>query len=171
MENETNQVIELLTENRVALNGLEKTIERLPRSRYTSLALTSLEKGRMYLGEIALDFGKDYPYEKTKQATSPEMIQKAVDLFEDKIGEIDNEIVTINKLRDELNNTTEEVLELVFNPTTGIITLIPELTKHKFIRDCNISEAYRSIKEARMWLGKRLGEIRDNAVNNGNGSK
>lgn len=149
--------IQTLTENRVNLDGIGKSLTLLTGSRYVSLAITALELGRMYVGEIALELGKEYPYEKTKKATSPEQIQKAVDLYEGKIKEHNNEIQAIVSIRESIDNINDNTLKTV----NEFVLDSPVKGLDKFKIDCNISEAYRSLKEARMWLGKRLGEIRD----------
>lgn len=151
------QTIQTLTNERVKLNVIEKKLSLLPRKRYISLALTSLEKGRMYLGEVCRELGHAYPYEATKKATTAEGIQPAVDIVDDKvmIGVNENEIVELNNLRKDLESHIE-VLTVIIGETSKSVPSIK-----KFRLDCAYSEAYRSLKETRMWLGKRLGEIRD----------
>lgn len=165
-----NKTIELLTERRIELDAMQKAIQLLPPSRVTALAITAIQKGRMYLGEVNFVLGKEFPYEKTKKATTPEGIQPAVDLS-DAIWKLrDNEIISLNEIRTELDSITEETTKAMLVCATADS---PKDIYTKFILDCNISEAYRSLKEGRMWLGVRLGEIRDNNLpqsnNNGKG--
>ena len=119
------------------LNTLRKQ-EESKRSRGLSLAITALEKGRMYLGEVQGNFGQEFPYEATKKATTAEGIQKAV----------------------EVSDKVDQILEVIMNIAENRKT---DDLKAKFLQDANIAEAYRSYKECRMWLGIRLGEIKDNA--------
>jgi hypothetical protein len=157
------ETIEQLTSLRVRLDGVEKSVEALPKTRYSSLALTALETGRMYVGEVCRELGKEYPYEATKKAIDASGIQPAVDLSTTGsylIG--DNEIVNLNTLREDLEKHTQVLLDVVANDDFG--QDMPD-DPEKFlplISACN--GAYQGLKEARMWLGKRLGEIRDKVV-------
>lgn len=153
MENVTKE----LTEQRVRLDMHKDAISRLPKSRGQALAFTALEKGRMYVGEVCRELGKEYPYEATKTATTAEGIQDAVDVS-DKGYTIDaNEIVALNDIREHLDKETEHFLILVDSLPKAKWSI------KKFTQDCAISEAYRGLKETRMWLGIRLGELRDTA--------
>lgn len=151
------QTIQTLTDNRVKLDFIGKKINNLKRTRATASAATALELGRMYLGEVCFSLGKDYPYHKTKKATKPSEIEPSVDLSDKNPEIVGNEIEEINKLReviDQINKNSIETINefLVDSPLKGL---------DKFYADCNVSQAYRSIKESRMWLGVRLKEIRE----------
>lgn len=151
------QVMKELTEQRVRLDAIKNAINELPASRGKALAYTSLEKGRMYVGEVLRELGKEYPYEATKKATDAKGIQEAADTS-DTVWEVKgNEIVELNRFREVLEQ--EELIflncmEKVQNPIRW---------RNTFVTSCVVSEAWRGLKEARMWLGIRLGEIRDNA--------
>jgi len=152
------ETIELFTSQRERLDALKNGITLLPNTRGKSLAFTSLEKGRMYIGEICGELGKEYPYADTKKATTAEGIQEAVDkatkstpAFLDK----GNEIVNLNDLRDLMDKEVDTFLVNI----TKLAAMKPSIKK--FVIDCKVSEAYRSLLEARMWLGVRLGEIKD----------
>lgn len=163
--NETiKNVVSNLTKQREALDAFKTAINELPKSRGTSLAYTTLEKSRMYIGEICRELGKEYPYEATKKANTPEGIQEAVDRTKTIFKLSDNEIINLNNLREVLEKELDYFLQQVFHPEKGLIGNRTNLSiTNKFVIDCNISEAYRGLKEARMYLGIRLGEIRDNA--------
>ena len=148
--------VDKLTKQRESLDSIKNAITELPKSRGTSLAFTKLKKGRMYIGELALDLGKDFPYEKTKEATTAEGIQDAVDLSSNPLVIGDNEITNLNNLRDLITTEINTFLE-----TTMPIKLAGKSIQERFVMNCNISEAYRGLKESRMYLGIRLGEIRD----------
>lgn len=152
--------IEKATNLRIKLDSFEKAIASLPRSRYNSLALTRLETGRMYIGEILILLGHEYPYEKTKTATTAKEIVPAADISTDTVELGDNEIVNLNLLREKLDEATKTFLDIVFGDK-GITSIRLEDKTKVFVRDTSIAEAYRGIKEARMFLGKRLGELRD----------
>jgi hypothetical protein len=153
------ETVELLSSKRVTLDVAIAKVNMLPRSRPTSLSATALQLGRMYLGEICMDLGKEYPYEKTKEATTAKGIQEATDTSNKKVTVDDNEIIELNKLRELLGQVNDDILEVVNN----CIKANPMEGLSKFKNDCNVSQAYRSLKEGRMWLGVRLGEIRDKA--------
>lgn len=154
------QSIQVLSEQRVKLDVVLNSMKQLPKSREVSLAFTSLQKGRMYIGEILFQLGKEYPYDKTKEATKPDEIEKAVDVSNKVIALDENEIVALNMLRDIIADATDSFLKEVFDVGKSSFGVIGE--KNVFILSCNISEAYRGLKETRMWLGVRLGEIRNN---------
>ena len=151
------QTIGKLTAQRVSLDMHKDAINRLPASRGKALAFTSLEKGRMYLGEVCRELGMEYPYEATKTATTAEGIQDAVDTSDKAYSIDENEIVALNVIREKLDKETEQLLAVIESLPSSKWTI------GKFKIDCAISEAYRGLKEARMWLGIRLGEIKDNA--------
>ena len=154
------EIVEKLSKVRVDSSTILNTLrgmEETQRSRGLSLATTSLEKGRMYLGEIQGNLGEEFPYETTKTATTAKEIQKAVEVS-GKVLPIDsNEILNLNRLREAITIKIEEILECVmwFATEHKVGNL-----EDKFVRDSNIAEAYRSYKETRMWLGVRLGEIK-----------
>lgn len=154
------QSIQVLSEQRVKLDVILSSIKQLPKSREVSLAYTSLQKSRMYMGEILFQLGKQYPYDKTKKATKPSEIEKAVDVSNKVITLDENEIVALNMLRDIIADAINSFLKEVFDVGKSNFGVSGE--KDIFILSCNISEAYRGLKETRMWLGVRLGEIRNN---------
>lgn len=155
-----NETIKALTEQRISLDALKVGMAQFPNSRGKALSFTALEKGRMWIGEVCRELGKEYPYEATKTATTAEGIQEAVDTVTK--GTVvflikENEITNLNEMRHIL----EQELTLFVKYLSNIE--VPSNWENKFAMDCAASEAYRSLKEARMWLGIRLGEIRDNA--------
>jgi hypothetical protein len=154
------KTIKHLTNQRERLDAVKTAINTLPKSRGTSLAFTSLEKGRMYIGEICRELGKEYPYEATKQATDAKGIQDAVDTAKTDtpaIQLVSNEVVNLNTIREVLE---QELTELI--KTIGSIKS-PTGHREAFEMSCVCSEAWRGLKETRMWLGIRLGEIKDNS--------
>lgn len=157
-----NETLKQLTSQRIRLDVIKSKMAKLPRSRGQALAYTALEKGRMYVGEICRELGKEYPYEATKKATTAEGIQDAVDVSDNKVTIDENEIVACNELRDVLDTELGIFLGTVHDPNNAInlSTLVDVFTMA-----AAIAESYKGLKEARMWLGIRLGEIRDNAKN------
>lgn len=152
-------LITTLSENRVRLDGINKLINKLPRTRYTASAATAVELGRMYMGEVVMSYGGSYPYEATKEATTPEGIQEAVDTYEGNLQLSDNEIVNINKLRELIVETIETSLDIIMQVRTS--QQGQQALNVAFLTDANITAMYTNLKEGRMWLGKRLGEIKD----------
>ena len=157
-----NRSIKSFTAQRVRLDMHKDAIKRLPASRGTSLAFTALEEGRMWIGEMCRELGHAYPYEATKEATDASGIQEAVDVS-DKGYEIDgNEIIALNDLRDYLEKECDQLQSIYFK--RKIHKLVIETEEGRFRLTCAFTEAYQGLKETRMWLGIRLGEIRDNDV-------
>jgi len=159
-----NETVNTLTKQRERLDAIKIAIGKLPKSRGNAIAFTSLEKGRMYIGEICRELGKSYPYEATKTATTAEGIQDAVDISVNTIEVDTNEIVALNNFRELLNNELKSFEVLVFEEKGGIP--VSDNARDRFVMNCVIGEAYRGLKETRMWLGIRLGELRDEVKNN-----
>ena len=161
------EVIDTLSIQRKGLDAIKIAINKLPNSRGKALGFTALEKGRMYIGEVSRELGAEYPYEATKQAVDAKGIQAAVDLADTETPVISitgNEVVDLNTLREVLEKELDYFMGIIFIPKKGLnAKLISIGVDKKFTLDCNISEAYRSLKESRMWLGVRLGELRDTA--------
>jgi len=156
------EVIEAFSKVRVDSSVLLNTMRELSiksKSRGLSLATTSLEKGRMYLGEIQGNLGQEFPYEATKTAKTPKEIQEAVEVSKKSINLVDNEITNLNMLREEISKRIDVILStfMWYSEKRKVNNL-----KEKFLQDANFAEAYRAYKEARMWLGVRLGEIKSN---------
>ncbi len=146
----------LLSDLRKESDGTLQSINSLENSRGKALAYTSLQKGRMYLGELCLLLGSKNPYKETDNATTADGIQKAVDLavtYQEIKG---NEIEQLNALRKQLGEDVENI-DFIVSRIDATVVL------SKFELNCKASEAYRGFVEARMWLGVRLGEIRDNS--------
>lgn len=156
------EVIEEFSKVRVELNTTLNTMRSMDaksRSRGLSLGTTALEKGIMYLGEVQLALGSEFPYEATKKATTPKEIQKALDSSPKTFPLDKNEITNLNSIREVIQGNLNTVLDTFMwyaeqRKNKDI--------KEKFVQDASFAEAYRSIKEARMWLGIRLGEIKSN---------
>lgn len=159
MKTQTKEQLTVSVQNsRIAFDEIANAIDSLPKSRGKALATTALQKGRMYLGEIALRLGADikYDHSNVKEAKDiPEATDKAEKSTFLTKGEV-NDILAIRKeIEDKILIIDVVVGELnADNLTKGI---------EKFKLDCDISESYRSLKEVRMWLGVRLGELRDQA--------
>jgi hypothetical protein len=149
-------LVKELQESRVNLDLLITKVKTLQPSRGTALSITALEKGRMYIGELALMYGADnkYDHSKVKEAKDiPEATDKHKNQIETKPKD---DITSILSIRGEIE------LELnIINKLIGGVSQ-EQSPFNKFKRDCYISEAFRSIVEGRMYLGVRLGELRDN---------
>lgn len=150
------QLIKDLKATRENLDVTLQFIEDLPNSRGKALSYTALQKGRMYLGELAILLGADnkYDHSKIKEAKN---IPAATDLRKISDTVFKEEIPTILEIREDIEQEIGifDVITTYFNNNNSTID--------RFKRDCYVAESYRSIIEARMWLGVRLEEIRDNA--------
>lgn len=153
------KTVKSLSNQRVRLDVVKQQINKLPKSRGTSLAFTALERGRMWIGEICGELGNQYPYEKTKEATDASGIQAAVDLGETIVSIDPNEIIALNQIREEIEKECETFVGIAFG--RGDLTTFSPIGVSAFKIEVAIHEAYKGLKEARMWAGIRLGEIRD----------
>ena len=154
-------LVKNITIQRVRLDAILTDVRDLPKSRGAALGATSLEKGRMYLGELCGQLSKkDSPYEATKSATTAEGIQDAADKAGNIVSLIkgDNEVVNLNVIREALN---QEIVKL--EATVDNISVQHKTTIDLFKLNSICGEAWRGLKETRMWLGVRMGEIRDNS--------
>lgn len=156
------KTVNSLTNQRKRLDIIKKGIEHLPKSRGTALAFTALERGRMWIGEICRELGELYPYEKTKTATTAEGIQPAVDVSDAPVQVYENEIVGLNAFREELETECDTFLTIAF--ARGDLVTFAGVGTPAFKVSVALREAYKGLKEARMWLGIRLGEIREDAA-------
>jgi len=150
-----NEIIKTLTTQRERLDSIKTGLGTLPKSRGTALAFTALEKSRMYIGEICIQLGNENPYEATKTATDAKGIQDAVDTSELVYGTSGNEIIDLNTFRTDLEIELEKLLDVIEKMKS------PVGGRNSFVTNCIVSEAYRGLKESRMYLGIRLGELRD----------
>lgn len=156
MEQQSLSFINLVTNDRVRLDGVLKAIKELPSSRGASMAYTNLETGRMWLGEVCRELGKEYPYEKTKEATDAKGIQAAVDKARRALRFDGTEVQRLNLIREYLDNIINSYVDEIFDRD-----LTCKDVKDDFRFNVALVNAYTGLKQARMALGLRLGELRD----------
>ena len=131
---------------------LINTIDALPASRELSIARTVIQSTQMWCGQGIGLSGNVSPYaendgsRRTVEDIKP-LFDHTEDLLVDDIGR-DDEIRTIDEMREFLSSKKNEVVPLL------VVTEHPE----KKVVDEMI---YIGVVEARMWLGARLGAIRD----------
>lgn len=148
-------IIDNGTKLRVDMDAVLISIKNLPRSRGASASFTALEKGRMYLGEILMLAGHTYPYEATKKAKLAKDIQEATDKAIEGFKVEGNEIEQLNQLRDILGN----ILDIYVHDILDVFEVNIDTAYTWSIVN---REVWKGLKESRMYLGIRLGEIRDN---------
>lgn len=135
--------------------------------REIATAYTSLQAGRMWLGEVCFGITGNYPYSGTNEAKKPEDIAKAVDLSDTVVTEITKDTNIIEVLG-STRTTIDSILETVHSNYTGngyYKTTVPKSmieAQSTFQMNVNYINAYSKVKEARMWLGVAMGKIRDN---------
>lgn len=156
MEQQVRSFVNLVTNDRVRLDGVLKAIQELPRSRGASTAYTKLEYGRMWLGEVCRELGKEYPYEATKKAVEAKDIQAAVDKAQRAMRFDGTEIQKLNLIREYLDNVLNSYIDELFDRD-----LTCNDVKSDFKFNVALTNAYTGLKESRMALGLRLGELRD----------
>lgn len=145
-----------LTEDRVKLDSVLKSIKALPASRGASMAYTALEFGRMWMGEMCRELGKEYPYESTKTATNASQIVDAVDKADSAFEFKGNEIEQLNGIREYLDNVLS-----IYTKDSSALSLAPVAKEANVNYRLAFTNMHRGLKESRMALGLRLGELRD----------
>jgi len=158
MENTITDVKDL----RVRLDVILNALQQLPKNRNASLAFTSTEKSRMYMGKLLGVLGTEYPYEATKTATKASEIDEPTDKGEKVIILSGEEIKDLVGLRKMLNTELTNFLEVAFGAgeTNGITLAKDASALTKFKMNSIVSEVYRGLCEGSMYLGLQLGEIK-----------
>lgn len=147
-----NGLIVEVKELRVQMDATLKAVRSLIGSRSVSLAVTSLEVSRMWLGKALKGLGEPYPYPESMNPESSE-IKPAVDTSDEtnivpeehRMGQV----ASVKFLRQRVTGHTKQVEELI-----GKLAPVIALTGFESVF------AYQHVVEANMWLGVRLGELR-----------
>lgn len=173
---------EKLAKSRVLLDKKMQEVNLLRGNRRTndegvgrevSMCFTSLQMGRMWLGEVLHGLGEAYPYEGTNQAKTPEEIKKAVHTYE---GDIEVKRWKDGNIIDnlgDLRNSIDYVIDAIHEDYLAYMMqkeALPQDKVENVIKTFNLNQAYMSsfthLREARMILGVAMGKIRDNHVKN-----
>lgn len=165
---EVERIVKSLTEYRVGLDCTLGAIDTLKgrqeaidskTHREIAMAYTSIQVGRMWVGELLFCITGKYPYTKTASATTAKEIEEAVDVASEDAKEAFKEgyaegnfIGHVNYLREYLDEVFKYVLEVSTTDTMNIAILF----------NLNSISCLQHLKEARMNLGLVLGKIRDN---------
>jgi len=138
--------------------------------RELSIAYTELQIGRMWLGEILDEIGRNNPYAGTNDAKKPSDIAPAADKANDveeylKAANDLPYIESIGGLRKTIDATLADVERTYLNYTydkeykEGIVEYIDRVNE-----TINYDSTIKHIKTSRMCLGLAMGIIRDKAI-------
>jgi len=141
-------LIAKIKEYRVKLDKISNVMLVMPKSREISIAITSAQNAKMWLGKTLQYLGSENPYPDSKNAANSK-IEEPTDTW---VGDLDRElngiahIQKVKQLRKELTD--------IYNEIESIQDISLEtITFHTVINSWNY------IVEANMWLGMELGRI------------
>lgn len=142
-------MIEKVKQIRIALDSLASA--GYPKGRYFSLAVTSLETGRLFLGKVLGALGTEYPYPHGSDTTSP-VIDPATDKSEKSfdltaLADADSIIMSIKTIRSKI----EDHFKSCFNS----LDQLGQGTPAYFF----MSQAATEIIKAKMWFGLAMAEV------------
>lgn len=139
-----------LKATRVTIDGLFKAINNLPKSREVSLAYTTCQLSKMWLGKALNELGAAYPYKESKDPTTGNYIAPTAD--EGKGFKYEGTVIEQIKWMRFYIDDIVKVIKDDFNTSTD------EVNSYRF----EAQQSYKYIVECGMWLGMELGRIRDN---------
>jgi len=151
-------LVKNIKDYRVAIDKAFKFMEEMPRSREISIAITSAQNSKMWLGQTLKTLDEPNPYPDSKDATNTKIAPTA-DVFDGDIKKelegIDN-IRKIKIIRKSLSDVYEDmgvlINEALFDPSKE---------SRKGVHHAQ-TKSYEYCIESVMWLGMELGRIRDN---------
>jgi len=152
------------------IHAIFSALQDLPKSREMALAITKLEEAKMWAGQILALQGEETPYANDGNRKIKNDIEKETDVPEfgdylfteettliEKIDVLREEISKIKYgkyIVDFINIMEKKAIEKEERSSIQL-ELLPSATA--------ITSFVSKITEARMWLGKELGRIRDKA--------
>jgi hypothetical protein len=143
--------IENIKDLRVKLSIIYNTMRLNADGRYGSLALTTLEEGRMWLGDMLGHMGAAYPYTGSGK-------DAAADYTDELLPASTSTSEAIILIRRELNPSVE--ILAAWYPMLGHIKDLPLKGSPAMFRlKMAMRNAYTGIKLSRMWMGMRLAEL------------
>jgi hypothetical protein len=140
---------------RLSLDMYANSIKVLPASREASLAFTAMQRAKMWLGKCMEELGTPTPYPQSENPDS-KAIEPPADHTEETIfnsGTESTETAKVKMLR--------QVLEKTIIGMKHGVSAIHEGAGNSHFFSIAIQEAYISAVDAKMWLGMRLGAIRE----------
>jgi len=139
---------------RVELDRHFTTLGQMIPSREISIAITSTQNAKMWLGQVLKALGTENPYPDSRNASNTK-IEKTTDVFE---GDIEKDLKGIGHIqqvkimRSRLSDSYTELGRLKEEIPNSNTTLYQEVY-HPMIK------SWEYIVEANMWLGMELGRI------------
>jgi hypothetical protein len=157
--NKTNPMEEQIKQIRVQLDKHFTTLQEMKPSREISIAITSTQNGKMWLGQVLKGLGADNPYPQSKNVLNTE-IAPTSDVYEGdvrKVLEGVGHLQQVKLMRKRLTECYEELQSVKY-----------ELKKPSFNSENDnvvsiklaLNKSWEYIVEANMWLGMELGRIK-----------
>jgi CO dehydrogenase/acetyl-CoA synthase gamma subunit (corrinoid Fe-S protein) len=159
--------MKIIQETRVKLDQLTKAVKSLKGSREISISITSLQNGRMWLGQVLEVIGTENPYVNDGKRHTVNDIHKLSDASDSGLDlTAMNHIEKVDFLRESIKDlkiklgklNKEKAVEMLENADDRKFLIASE----QFLT-C-LSYATKYVIEARMWLGQELGRIRDENI-------
>jgi hypothetical protein len=144
-------------EFREAIDGFFLTAKRLQMrtsSRAWALAVTAFQSARHFTGVWLRELGSPSPYKETDNMTSKHIDPVANrGLVLQEITDQTDEVLAVKKFRDTVQNTiTDIAVYIETHQPSGVIMYESQ------------SAVITQVISGKMWLGERLGEIRDDSI-------
>lgn len=146
-------MIKIMKGMRVKLDEHFSNLKELTPSREISIAITSAQNAKMWLGNVLKSLNLENPDPNSKNATNTEIAPTA-DTYDGKlgIGDLDH-IRKVKIMRKRLSDVYEDIETLEEDNS-----LSNSLTEIGFR---SVTKAWEYMVESDMWLGNELGRIRD----------
>ncbi len=144
-----------IKDTRRRLDGIAILIKYIDKSRENSLAITSLELSKMWLGKVLKELGTANPYPESKNPEN-QKIEPTADIMTEAYGFPDgfSHIQKVKWLRGEIEITENELNKIreQRDSSNNLFTYWSDYYFKTSIEKCI---------ESGMWLGMELGRIRD----------
>jgi hypothetical protein len=155
--NKSNKMESAIKSIRVELDRHFTTLGQMNPSREISIAITSTQNGKMWLGQVLKALGTANPYPDSKNASNTN-IEKTADTFEGDVKKDLEGIAHIQQvkiMRSRLSDAYKTILEIVESiPNTNNNNDAINNTVYQ-----PLIKSHDYIVEANMWLGMELGRI------------
>jgi len=156
MENAINEIKEM----RLEIDGYFNLMGNLDRSREISIAITSAQNGKMWLGQTLKHMGNENPYPESKnpdnekiEPTADSSKGKAIDVLAMENQPPYSELSHIQKIK-LLRLKITAIAENFEKPNLKVgVSSVSELLQLSLVN------AYTNILESNMWLGMELGRV------------
>lgn len=152
------EAVKQIMDFRMRAENLYVTARTLKPSRYVSLTITAFQIARQFTGIMLKEKGQESPY---KSSMNPESshIEKQADKGEvlKEVDELPDEVSKVKKMR-----------AIAADLTTDINVYLADATPASPIDYIAQTEVLKNIISGKLWLGERLGEIRDEQEKAGN---